>query len=109
MVVGRHTGDGEQTSIEVIANSAELPKHAKLAYDIIDSRMFLQNERVQSAMKLMDDLPIDLRMKVQRCHEVTFGIVSAEDIIPPEAYQLKRVPNTAAEEPEGGQDPQVQE
>jgi hypothetical protein len=99
MVVGRHTGDGEQTSIEVIANAPELPAQAQLAYSILDNRMFQSNQRYQAAMRLVDDLPVDLAMKVQRCIEATFGRVSADDIIPPEALKPRRV----EKEPESGE------
>jgi hypothetical protein len=91
MVIGKATGDGEQTSMEIIANEGELPACANLGYAVLDNRMFEMNQRMMMSMKLLDDLPVDLALKVQRCIEATFGRISADQIIPPEALEPKRV------------------
>jgi hypothetical protein len=98
-VISKETGDGERTIVEIIANDNDLREKVELAYKGIDGRMFTQNQRIQAAMKLQDELPVDLALKVQRCIEATFGRISAEDIIPPEALKPRRV----EKEPESGE------
>jgi hypothetical protein len=102
MVIGKATGDGEQTSMEVIANGDELVSCAQLAYQVLDGRMFQMNQRMVMSMKLLDELPVDLSLKVQRCIEATFGRIPADQIIPPEALKPRRVP-TPEEEPTSGE------
>jgi hypothetical protein len=94
MVIGRATGDGEQTSIEIIANGDELVPKAKLGYMILDSRMFEQNERYQAFMELSSELPPELMIKVRQCNDLTFGRINLDQV-----QVLKR----REEEPESGE------
>lgn len=89
MVIGKTTGDGEQTSLEIIANEPELGNQAELGYRIMDQRMYQQNVRYLASLEILDTLPVDLAMQVKRCIETAFGRVPLEDRLPPEAYARK--------------------
>ncbi len=88
-VIGKTTGDGEQASIEVIANAAELPSMVSLAYNLVDTRMLQQNQRYQDFVGLSAELPVDVRLKLNQCVDVAFGRATVD--------QLKRVRQDAEE------------
>ena len=80
-VIGKTTGDAEQSSIEIIANAAELPAMVGLAYDLADARMLQQNQRYQDFVGLSAELPIDVRAKLNQCVDVAFGRAKVDQLV----------------------------
>lgn len=114
MVIGKATGDGETTTLEIIANEAELVHCVQLGYRVLDSRMFEQNERYQAFMRLTSELPPDLMVKVRQCNDLTFGRINLDQVMmlapqekepeqerPGADFQPKRVGGPACGEAQG--------
>lgn len=78
-IIAKTTGDSENTSVEVIANPAELAAMVTQAYALIDARMFQQNQRYLDATEMSKGLPPEVAMQVKRIIERVHGRVPVED------------------------------
>ena len=83
-VIGKATGDGETTSVEIVCNEEDLGQHVGLVYNLLDTRMFQQNERRNNFMFESAKLPVEVMRAVRQCNEVAFGRANTEDLVPME-------------------------
>ena len=81
--IQKMTGMEETAVVEVVCHPERLGELAALAYQAIDTRLFLQGERYREGMELTGELSPEVRGKVQQI------IYKVNGMKPPEALSKK--------------------
>ena len=79
--IGKVTGDGEQTAVEVVCNPEALVDCVRLAYEVLDTRMFIQNQRYLDSTGMLPEMTPEVANLVKRCIERTHGRKSPELVL----------------------------